>query len=78
MSSRTSSGTASRSICAFLRKMAMRVSSSGGCTSVISPHSKRVLSRSSRVASCLGGRSDEMTICLLALCKVLKVWKNSS
>ena len=56
----------------------MRVSSSGGWTSVIRPHSKRVRSRSSRVASCLGGRSEEMTICLLALCSVLKVWKNSS
>ena len=30
------------------------------------------------MASCLGGRSDEMTICLFALCSVLKVWKNSS
>ncbi len=56
----------------------MRVSSSGGWTSVISPHSKRVRKRSSSVASCLGGRSEEMTICLLALCSVLKVWKNSS
>jgi hypothetical protein len=28
--------------------------------------------------SCLGGRSEVMTICLLALCSVLKVWKNSS
>ncbi len=30
MSSSTSPGTSSRSICAFLRRMAMRVSSSGG------------------------------------------------
>ena len=56
----------------------MRVSSSGGWTSVIRPHSKRLRSRSSRVTSCLGGRSLESTICLLALCSVLKVWKNSS
>ncbi|SKV09789.1 Uncharacterised protein [Mycobacteroides abscessus subsp. abscessus] len=56
----------------------MRVSSSGGCTSVIRPHSKRVRNRSSRVARPFGGRSEEITICLFALCKVLKVWKNSS
>ena len=29
-------------------------------------------------SSCLGGRSEVSTICLLALCRVLKVWKNSS
>ena len=56
----------------LLRRIAMRVSSSGGWTSVIRPHSNRVRSRSSRVASCLGGRSEEMTICLFALCSVLK------
>ncbi len=56
----------------------MRVSRSGGCTSVMRPHSKRVRSRSSRVASLRGGRSEEMTICLLLLCSTLKVWKNSS
>ena len=56
----------------------MRVSRSGGWTSVIRPHSNRVRSRSSSVVSCLGGRSEVMTICLFALCSVLKVWKNSS
>ncbi|CAB4910465.1 unannotated protein [freshwater metagenome] len=56
----------------------MRVSRSGAWTSVIRPHSKRVRSRSSRVVSFFGGRSEVMTICLLALCSVLKVWKNSS
>ena len=43
----------------------MRVSSSGGCTSVIRPHSNRVLSRSSRVASCFGrpvGRDDDLLV----------------
>ncbi len=29
-------------------------------------------------ASCFGGRSEVTTICLLELCSVLKVWKNSS
>ena len=56
----------------------MRVSSSGGWTSVSRPHSNRLRSRSSSVTSRLGARSLEMTICLLALCRVLKVWKNSS
>ena len=78
MNSSTSGGAASRSWAAFLRRIAMRVSSSGGWTSVIRPHSNRLRSRSSSVTSCLGGRSLEMTICLLALCSVLNVWKNSS
>ena len=56
----------------------MRVSMSGGWTSVIRPHWNRVRSRSSSVDSCCGGRSEVMTICLLALCSVLNVWKNSS
>ena len=56
----------------------MRVSRSGGWTSVIRPHSKRLRSRSSSASSRLGGRSEVITICLLALCSVLKVWKNSS
>ena len=56
----------------------MRVSRSGAWTSVIRPHSKRVRSRSSSVVSFFGARSEVMTICLLALCSVLNVWKNSS
>ena len=78
MYSSTSGGAARPSWTAFFRRIAMRVSSSGGWTSVISPHSNRLRSRSSSVTSCLGGRSLEMTICLLALWSVLKVWKNSS
>ena len=78
MYSSASGGAFSPSWTAFLRRIAMRVSSSGGCTSVIRPHSNRLRSRSSRVTSRLGARSLEITICLLALCSVLKVWKNSS
>ncbi len=78
ISSSTSGGTPSRSYSHFLRRIAMRVSRSGGWTSVISPHSKRLRSRSSSWAICFGGRSLEMTICFSALCSALKVWKNSS
>ena len=56
----------------------MRVSRSGAWTSLISPHSKRVRSRSSRDESWRGDLSELMTICLFALCSVLNVWKNSS
>ena len=42
MYSRISSGTWRRSDCAFLRRMAMRVSRSGACTSVMRPHSNRL------------------------------------
>ena len=48
MYSSTSGGAARRSWAAFLRRMAIRVSSSGGWTSVIRPHSKRLRSRSSQ------------------------------
>ena len=41
----------------FLRRIAMRVSRSGGWMSVISPHSKRERRRSSSVAMSRGGRS---------------------
>ena len=58
--------------------MAMRVSMSGGWMSVIRPHWKREHRRSSSLAISLGGRSELMTICLFALCSVLKVLKNSS
>ena len=78
MYSMTSSGAVIRSRIAFLRRIAMRVSRSGGWTSVIRPHSKRLRIRSSKPDSCLGGRSEVITTCLLALCSVLKVWKNSS
>ncbi len=78
MYSSASGGAFRPSWTAFLRRIAMRVSSSGGWTSVIRPHSNLLRSRSSRVTSRLGARSLEMTICLLALWSVLKVWKNSS
>ena len=73
MYSNTSSGAFNLSCAAFLRRIAIRVSSSGGWMSVIKPHSNRERSRSSKVVSCFGGRSLEITICLLALYKVLKV-----
>ena len=52
------------SVCTFLRRMAMRVSRSGGWMSVISPHSNRDRRRASRVAISRGGLSDEMMIWL--------------
>ena len=67
MNSSTSSGAFIRSSAAFLRRIAIRVSSSGGWMSVVRPHSNRVRMRSSRVSSRFGGRSEEMTICLFAL-----------
>ena len=78
MNSSTSGGAVSRSIAAFLRRIAMRVSRSGGWTSVMRPHSNRLRSRSSSASSRLGARSEVSTICLLALWRVLNVWKNSS
>ena len=56
----------------------MRVSRSGAVRSAMSPHSKRLRSRSSSVAISFGGRSDESTICLPSSWIALKVWKNSS
>ena len=47
----------------FLRRIAMRVSRSGGWMSVIRPHSNRERSRSSSVEISRGGRSLDMTIC---------------
>ena len=55
MNSSTSGGAVSRSIAAFLRRIAIRVSRSGGWTSVIRPHSNRLRSRSSSASSRLGG-----------------------
>ena len=78
MNSSTSAGAISRSAAAFLRRIAIRVSRSGGCTSVSRPHSNRLRSRSSSWSSRFGGRSELITICLFALCSALKVWKNSS
>ncbi len=57
------SGTWIPSVFTFLRRIAMRVSRSGGWMSVIRPHSKRLRSRSSSVAMSRGGRSLDMTIC---------------
>ena len=50
------------SVLTFLRRIAMRVSRSGGWMSVIRPHSNRERSRSSRVEISRGGRSEEITI----------------
>ena len=78
MNSSTSGPATSRSWAAFLRRIAIRVSRSGGWTSVISPQPNRLRSRGSRFSSSFGGRSEVITICFWALCSVLKVWKNSS
>ena len=78
MNSSTSGGGLMPSCAAFLRRIAIRVSRSGAWTSLISPHSNRVRSRSSSVDICRGALSELMTICLFALCSVLNVWKNSS
>ncbi len=51
------------SVFTFFRRIAMRVSRSGGWMSVISPHSNRERSRASSVAISRGGRSLDMTIC---------------
>ena len=59
MKVRTSgSVTAIPSVVTFLRRIAIRVSRSGGWMSVISPHSKRERRRSSSVAISFGGWSD--------------------
>ncbi len=56
----------------------MRVSRLGGCTSAIMPQAKRERNRSSSRGIACGGRSLVSTICRLAVCSALKVWKNSS
>ena len=76
--SKIPSGTSRPARSALERKIAIRVSNSGGWISAINPHSKRERKRSSNVTNDLGGRSEEMTICLFCPCNVLKVWKNSS
>ena len=55
MSSSTSSPMSMRSALAFLRRIAMRVSSSGGWTSVVRPDLKRLRMRSANVVSFSGG-----------------------
>ena len=52
------------SVLTRLRRIAMRVSRSGGWMSVIRPHSNRERNRSSSVAISRGGRSDDITIWL--------------
>ena len=56
------SGTWIPSVLTFLRRIAIRVSRSGGWMSVIRPHSNRDRSRSSSVAMSRGGRSLDITI----------------
>jgi hypothetical protein len=64
---------------AFLRKIAMRVSRSGGWTSVMRPHLEPAAQPLLEATELLRADvTDVMTTCLLALCSVLKVWKNSS
>ena len=55
MNSSTSGGAVSRSVAAFFRRIAIRVSRSGGWTSVIRPHSNRFRSRSSSASRRFGG-----------------------
>ena len=63
MNPKTSSGMPCiASDSAFLRRIARRVSNSGGWMSTMRPHSNRLRSRSSMVAIDFGGRSDEITI----------------
>ena len=63
MNSQTLSGTVRPTSSALRLMIAMRVSKSGGCTSAVRPHSKRVFRRSSSVAMSRGGRSLVRTIC---------------
>ena len=58
MNSRTSGPATSRSWAAFFRRIAIRVSRSGGWTSVISPQPNRLRSQGSRFSSSFGGRSE--------------------
>ena len=59
--STSGSATWIRWVFTFLRRIAIRVSRSGGWMSVIRPDSNRERSRSSSVAISWGGRSDEIT-----------------
>ena len=78
MNSSTACGTSSGAKAAFLRRIARRVSTSGGWMSVVSPHSNLLRMRSSRLLRLFGGRSAEKISCLPASYSELKVWKNSS
>ena len=78
MNSTTSDPIGTDDSSALARRMAIRVSRSGAVRSAMRPHSKRLRSRSSSVVICLGGRSEERTICFPSSWIVLKVWKNSS
>src|SRR5699024_12191203 len=73
----TSFGISNPSAFAFLFRIAILVSKSGGVISVIKPHSKRDRRRSSSVGISFGGRSLEIIICLFSSCNALNVWKNS-
>src|SRR5579885_3365077 len=66
-------GTLKRSDSVLERRIASRCSYSGGWISASRPHSKRERRRSCRLEMAFGGRSLVTTICLLALCSVLKV-----
>ena len=74
----TSSGRVTPSSSDFFLRIAILVSTSGGCRSAMSPHSNRDRKRSSMSGMSFGNRSLERTICLCASYKALNVWKNSS
>ena len=63
---------------ALLRIIATLVSTSGGCTSAMSPPSRRVRNLSSRMLMSIGGRSAVITIWPPILYMALKMLKNSS
>src|SRR3989344_8777223 len=63
---------------AFVRKIAMRDSGSGGVMETVIPAEKRDFRRSSRFWMRFGCWSDEKTICLLLSYNVLNRWNNSS
>ena len=73
MKVRTSSGSLTPSSSAFLSRMAILVSRSGGWISARSPHSKRERRRSSNPGIPLGSESQEITICFCASCSSLMV-----
>ena len=63
---------------ALVRRMAIRVSTSGDWMSAGRPHSKRETRRASSFWISEARRSLEWTICLPDSKRSLKVWKNSS
>jgi len=78
MKFRTSSGMFSLSASLFDLKIAILVSTSGGCISATMPLLNLDVILSSKLVKSLGGRSDVITICFPAMYNALKVWKNSS